>query len=54
VFENQRPRKQKTHRTHALVREARDRPDVDADAGVELLPPHVPHTLVGGGLHARL
>lgn len=30
-----------------LLREARDRPDLHLDAGVELLAAHVPHALVG-------
>ena len=38
----------------ALVGEARDRPHLDVDPRVELLPPHVPHSLVGRGLSARL
>ncbi len=31
----------------ALLREAGDGPDLDLDAGVELLAAHVPHALVG-------
>ena len=38
----------------ALVGEAGDGPHLDVDARVELLAPHVPHTLVGRGLRARL
>jgi len=45
---------QSTDHTHSLMRKARDRPDVDLDAGVKLLPPHVPDALGGGGLHADL